>query len=134
MRGFFPCAGAILLLSMACAQAHTTPAEPSESVNGVNVKAPAGPAIPPAPDLAPIHQGVVAATVDSLPAAQHEKMREQNMIEEQNRVAAASPEPVPHAATISPKQASRPRPAAVADHAAPAVPAKNSDHGPYRGM
>src|SRR4051812_929309 len=108
MRSGLACA-VTLLLSVACAEAQT-PAQTKrdEAVTGVNVVAPPVAPIPPTPALAPVHRGAVAGTVDSLPAAQTKKMREMNQIEEQNRVAAASPKLTPNPASLPLAQKRKP--------------------------
>ncbi len=134
MRNALACAVAAFLLSGTYAPAQT-PAQnnDNEAVTGVNVQAPPKVPIPPTPALAPIHNGVVAGTVDSLPAAQREKMREANIIEEQNQVAAASPDLLPRPASLplthKAKQAS-----AKTARAASKAPQQKAAQPGYRGM
>jgi len=85
--------------------------------------------------LAPIHKGVVSGTVDSLPAAQTEKMREMNIIEEQNRMAAASPDSVPHAASSPLTHKAKPAPSKTPRTASKAPQQKPTQPQPgYRGL
>ena len=133
MRNPLPCAGAIFLLTIACAAAQTAPASPAESVNGANVQTPPAAPIPPTPSLAPIHEGNVAGTIDSLPAAAQEKIRELNMVAEQDYVAATSPDPIPHAATIAPAKAGQQKPSRTV-RAASKAPAQKPDQSTFRGM
>ncbi len=93
MRNFMPYAGAVFLLSIACSHAQTITADkvPTETAAGTNVQAPPKTPIPPTPELNSVHAGLVAKTIDALPAAQHEKTRELNMIEDQNHAATETP-------------------------------------------
>jgi hypothetical protein len=134
MRDILAYAAAAVLLSVTCAEAQTpVQNNNNEAVTGVNVQAPPKAPIPPTPALAPIHRDVVAGTVDSLPAAQREKMRESNIIEEQDRVAAASPEITPRPASLPLTHKAKQVPSRPARAASKAPQQKTTQPG-FRGM